>query len=818
MRRLCAVALLSLLAAPHLFADTQDTAVFRTRILSDNEIPPIAATGNSAGGTITVHVTRDAAGNVNAATVTFDIDYTVTSALTFTGLHLHNAPVGQNGTAVIDSGISGANPVNVAAGSGRITRVVNYTSTDTNGLKFVTGLLATPENYYANIHTTVNPGGFMRGQLLATRLVLRPVMGTGFEVPPINLDALGAARVEIQVERDAQTGAITSGVVTFDVDYRFLSPVTITGLHIHNGDAGVNGPIVIDTGINGTNRAITGVTRGNIFRIVEIDGTSTNALATLTGLMNDPTQYYINMHTTVYPGGVIRGQFSRNVFVFYNLMTQAEENPPTNVPGVAESMTYLRVDRDSTGNVVSGAASFNLNLNMGGGGPVTFTGLHIHNGKIGVNAPVVINTGIGSGAASVISADGFGSINREVAIDSSNTVALDSLRGLIENPENYYVNIHTTQFPGGIIRAQLVQETYHFKANMAAGNEVPPITNVDTGGTGWITAKISRDSNGAINGGTVIFDVNFTNSGPITFTGLHIHYPASEGENGVVVINTGLGGTNTVESSTGSGNITRTVTVDTANTAGIAALAAIITSPDNAYVNLHTDRFPGGVTRSQMFPVINRVAQVAGGGEWISSITIRNPSSTIAVQGILDLFQSSGALLPEAISDPNISFLIPPSGSVTLNTHNKGTLAAGYARVFSNGNVNVETRYMHPSFTPLRSVSTTVTSRGVSIPVAVGATASQNTGISMLVNTPGLLTVSLNAQDGTAISGGSRLINVTAGQQITGFVKELLPTVTAAQFSGTLNITSPTATISVVALQLDASLTPVTITIVPVVQ
>ena len=88
----------------------------------------------------------------------------------------------------------------------------------------------------------------------------------------------------------------------------------------------------------------------------------------------------------------------------------------------------------------------------------------------------------------------------------------------------------------------------------------------------------------------------------------------------------------------------------------------------------------------------------------------------------------------------------------------------------------------------------------------------------MLVNTPGLLTLSLNAQDGTAISGGSRAINVTAGQQITGFVKELLPTVTAAQFSGTLNITSPTATISVVALQLDASLTPVTITIVPVVQ
>jgi hypothetical protein len=804
MRRLCVIALLSLLAAPPLFADTQDTAVFRTRMLSDNEIPPVFAPGNSASGTITVHVTRDGAGNVNAATVTFEIDYTVTSALTFTGLHIHNAPVGQNGAVVIDSGISDTNTVNVTTGSGRITRVVDYTSTDTNGLKFVTGLLATPENYYANIHTTANPGGFMRGQLLATRLVLRPVMSTAFEVPPISLDAEGAALVEIQVNRDAETGAITSGVVTFEVGYRFPSPVTITGLHIHNAAAGVNGPILIDTGINGTTRAITNVIRGNIFRIVEIEGTNSTGLAALTGLMNDPTQYYINLHTTVNPGGVIRGQFSRNVFVFFNLMTQAEENPPTNVPGVSNSMTYVRVDRDSTGNVVSGVVSFNLNFNMSGG-PVTFTGLHIHNGKIGVNGSVVINTGIGSGPTSVTAADGIGSVNREVPIDSSSPLALDSLRGLIENPENYYVNIHSTQFPGGIIRAQLAQETYRFKANMTAGNEVPPITNVDTAATGWITAKISRDGNGVINGGTVTFDVNFTNSGPITFTGLHIHYPAAEGENGVVVINTGLGGTTTVESIPGSGNITRTVTVDSTNAAGMAALAAVITSPDSAYVNLHSDRFPGGVTRSQMFPLINRVAQVVGGGEWSSSITIRNPSASTAVQGILDLFQSLGALMPERISDPNISFLIPPSGSVTFNTHNKGGLAIGNARVFSNGNVNVETRYIHPSFTPAPNGALTGTSRVVSLPVAFGTTANQNTGISIVSNSAGTLTLTLNNPNGDPVGGGNRVIPVTAGQQITAFVKELLPNITPTQFNGSLTITISAGTVSVLALQFDTT-------------
>src|SRR5438477_2857882 len=204
MKRLYVIALLTLLAAPCVFADTQDTVVFRTRMLPDNEVPPISAAGNSAASTITVRVTRDDRGNVNAATVTFDVDYTISSALTFTGLHIHNGPAGQNAPVVIDTGISSTNTVSASTGSRRITKVVNYASTDTNGIRFVSGLLATPENYYVNIHTTAQPNGFMRGQLQASRLIFRPVMSTAFEVPPIALDAEGAALVDVQVNRDPQ--------------------------------------------------------------------------------------------------------------------------------------------------------------------------------------------------------------------------------------------------------------------------------------------------------------------------------------------------------------------------------------------------------------------------------------------------------------------------------------------------------------------------------------------------------------------------------------------------------------------------------------
>jgi hypothetical protein len=313
----------------------------------------------------------------------------------------------------------------------------------------------------------------------------------------------------------------------------------------------------------------------------------------------------------------------------------------------------------------------------------------------------------------------------------------------------------------------------------------------------------------------VTFDVNFTNTGAITFTGLHIHHPGAAGVNGPVTINTGISGTATVESTTGSGNITRVVDIPSSNTNGVAALTALITAPDTAYVNLHSTQFAGGVVRSQMFPVVNTVAQLAGGGEWTTSITIRNPSTTSAVQGIVNFFQGNGSLIPDAVVDPNTKFLIPPSGSVTVNTHNKTALATGFARVFSNENVIVESRYLFPQFSSVAAAATTVTSRSVSLPVSVAANPVRNTGVAVIANAAGTLTLSLRDSGGNAIAGGSRTIDVTAGQQVTQFVTQMLPSVTVTQYAGTLTITAGAGTISALALQFNGTITPVTITALP---
>jgi hypothetical protein len=71
----------------------------------------------------------------------------------------------------------------------------------------------------------------------------------------------------------------------------------LTGAHIHVGVAGTNGPIVVD--LDPFNAQITGnMAEHCVVTTAELAG----AIAT------NPTGYYVNVHTTAYPGGAIRGQ------------------------------------------------------------------------------------------------------------------------------------------------------------------------------------------------------------------------------------------------------------------------------------------------------------------------------------------------------------------------------------------------------------------------------------------------------------------------------------------------------------------------------
>src|SRR5204863_4793950 len=77
------------------------------------------------------------------------------------------------------------------------------------------------------------------------------------------------------------------------------------------------------------------------------------------------------------------------------------------------------------------------------------------------------------------------------------------LTRLLKNPPGFYVNLHTSVNPGGIIRAQLIrfEERQSQTVNMNTANEIPPVTNGLSGSAvGTITAMPTRDDKGAVTG------------------------------------------------------------------------------------------------------------------------------------------------------------------------------------------------------------------------------------------------------------------------------------------------------------------------------
>ena len=138
---------------------------FTAALLPANEVPAITNAEASGNGlaTITFNLTRDAGGAITAASADFLVTMNGFPAnTTVTAAHIHPGASGQNGGAQVSLGLASGEVV-LANGN------ANFTKTGiASGLSPAQAqdIINNPANYYFNIHSTVNGGGFARGQLV----------------------------------------------------------------------------------------------------------------------------------------------------------------------------------------------------------------------------------------------------------------------------------------------------------------------------------------------------------------------------------------------------------------------------------------------------------------------------------------------------------------------------------------------------------------------------------------------------------------------------------------------------------------------------
>jgi len=132
------------------------------------------------------------------------------------------------------------------------------------------------------------------------------------EVPPITdaeSTARGTAIITVKPEKDG-SGTITGGTIDFSVSLNGLTSTTVlTAAHIHPGAAGINGGVLVGTGLTAqdnipvTNGAAT-------FSKLNVDAKSTNnsAATNIQAILANPSGFYFNVHSALHGGGVMRGQ------------------------------------------------------------------------------------------------------------------------------------------------------------------------------------------------------------------------------------------------------------------------------------------------------------------------------------------------------------------------------------------------------------------------------------------------------------------------------------------------------------------------------
>ncbi|HET9531260.1 MAG TPA: CHRD domain-containing protein [Blastocatellia bacterium] len=146
-----------------------------------------------------------------------------------------------------------------------------------------------------------------RAQAQTETRVFVASLSAGQEVAPVvvhptETGTVGSAIVTIEVTRSG--GVITAASTRFDASLSGMAGNSVIILaHVHEGAAGVNGPIRIDSNIS---PAAPVPTAGGAASFIRTGLATPPAVAQ--AIIDNPGGWYFNVHTALSPGGVARGQ------------------------------------------------------------------------------------------------------------------------------------------------------------------------------------------------------------------------------------------------------------------------------------------------------------------------------------------------------------------------------------------------------------------------------------------------------------------------------------------------------------------------------
>jgi CHRD domain/Secretion system C-terminal sorting domain len=337
----------------------------------------------------------------------------------------------------------------------------------------------------------------------------------------------------------------------------------VTGCHLHNANFISNGPVVqnLTTNVKG-NRLYAEILNAPKSLI-------TNIVA---------NQIYINVHTTANPNGEIRGQLELETDSYWQSSLSGFDEVPV-APVFAEGLVSLVVSKN-TKTLDYKAVVDKLT------GPVT--GAHLHFGKSGKNGAIAYPLNVNGNL-----------IEGKLEISPA---FYDSLRYF-----QAYINVHTTAYPNGELRAQLTLFNSYLsvEALVDGSQEVPAVTT---------TAKALM---------TAILDASldtltcFLLYNGLSPTMVHIH-DGAKGANGGVLF-----------------TLQKTITTSNVYTGKFVLTPALRAKllKGEMYINVHTAANPNGEIRGQLYSSIREgmVANLCSGQEVAANTSTAIGAAAISV-------------------------------------------------------------------------------------------------------------------------------------------------------------------------------------------